>query len=61
MTPQERLKAFSEELEILLSKYNVVPIVVAQQVDDFQLEDGSTVSGVRRRVEYAALPETTTT
>ena len=57
MTPQERLNKFTEEFELLVNKYRCIPIVVARHVDDIQMPDGSTMSGIRRSVEYAALPD----
>lgn len=58
MTPQEHLDKFSDELELLLNKYRVIPIVVAETVTNQELGDGSLFNGTRYKVEYAALPET---
>lgn len=55
MTEAERLKAFMNELELLLQKYHCISFVRKEKYDG-PLPNGQWCDGTLSTVEYVALP-----
>lgn len=56
MTEDERLKGFSEELQLLCQKYACMQIVVTEENVAATLRDGSRMRGARDSIEVVLLP-----